>query len=140
MLHPCSNKTPEVTLFIVSTLVRSEMECNAGILFYTIFLLRCVAVITVAPGDQQSQCTTTQGSDAPGLDLVNAYTSTQTPLMDMYWYALAFGNFGNGVWESIKGSNGFQTDGVSACVFSSVQTASHAAGVCMHYKLYCVHV
>ena len=93
------------------------MEYNAGILFCTVFLLRCVAVITVAPADQQSQCTTTQGSDAPGLALVNAYTSTQTPLMDMYWYVLAFGNFGNGVWESIKGSNGYQTDGVSACVF-----------------------
>ena len=73
------------------------MGYNAGILFCTVFLLRCVAVITVAPGDQQSQCTTTEGSDPPGLDLVNAYTSTQTPLMEMYWYVLAFGNFGNGV-------------------------------------------
>ena len=140
MLHPCSNKTPEVTLFIVSTLVRSEMECNAGILFYTIFLLRCVAVITVAPGDQQSQCTTTQGSDAPGLDLVNAYTSTQTPLMDMYWYVLAFDNFNNGVWESIKGSNGFNSDGVSACVFSSVQTASQLVSAYIASYTVCVHV
>ena len=92
-----------------------KMGYSDCVLFCTVFLLRCVAVITVAiaPGDQQSQCTTTQGVDAPGLGLINAYTSTQTPLMDMYWYVLAFSNFGIGVWESIKGSNGFNADGVS---------------------------
>ena len=88
----------------------------ANLFVFTVLLLQYAGVIAVAPDDQQSLCTTTEGPDAPGLALVNAYTSMQTPLMDMYWYVLAFGNFGNGVWESIKGSNGHNADGVSACV------------------------
>ena len=94
-----------------------KMGYNANILLFAILVLWCDSAIAVAPGDQQSQCTTTQGSDPPGLVLVDAYTSRQTSLMDMYWYVLAFGNFGNGVWESIKGSNGHNADGVSVCVY-----------------------
>ena len=91
------------------------MEHRATIpLCIALVSLLCAGVIAVAPGDQQSQCITTGGSDSPGRALVNAYTRRQKPLMDMYWYALAFGNFGNGIWESIKGSNGFRGAGVSA--------------------------
>ena len=109
------------------------MERNVSILYVVLLALLCDGAIAVAPGDQQSQCTTTQGSDAPGLALVNAYTSRQTPLMDMYWYVLAFGNFNNGVWESIKGNNGHNADGVSVCVYYFC-TDSLTTGVCMHHK------
>ena len=107
------------------------MERNVSILYVVLLALLCDGAIAVAPGDQQSQCTTTEGSDPPGLALVNAYTSRQTPLMDMYWYFLAFGNFNNGVWEAIKGSNGLNADGVSVYVFSSVQTASLLVSACI---------
>ena len=108
-----------------------KMGYNANILLFAVLVLWCDGAMAVAPGDQQSHCTTTQGSDPLGLVLVNAYTSRQTPLMDMYWYRLAFGNSGNGVWESIKGNNGLNADGVSVYVFSSVQTASLLVSACI---------
>ena len=57
-----------------------------------------------APGDRQSQCLDTSTSNSLGQGLVGAYTSTQKPLLDSYWYGSLFGT--GAVWESIQGNEG----------------------------------
>ena len=69
-------------------------------------------VSSVAPGDKQSQCLDTSTSNSLGQALVNAYTETQKPLLDSYWYASLFGT--GAVWESIRGNSG--STGVSDCM------------------------
>ena len=49
-------------------------------------------VITVAPHDQQFQCTSTYLPTDPGHGLVGAYTQTHKPLMDPYWYSRLTGS------------------------------------------------
>ena len=78
-----------------------HMEMKATILF-AVVLLRSAGVNAVAPGDQQSSCFSTELPTSPGHGLINAYTSTQRPLMDSYWYDRVVGT--TGVWDFIEGN------------------------------------
>ena len=83
----------------------------------TVLLLQGTGVSSVAPGDQQSQCFDTSTSTSVGQALVNAYTETQKPLLDSYWYVVVYGRTG-AVWESIQGNSG--STGVSDCMLMVV--------------------
>ena len=85
------------------------MELKAIIL--TLALLGAAGLVTAsAPDDQQNQCTKRELPTDPGHGLVGAYTSTQRPLMDSYWYTRLVGS--TGVWDFIQGNDG--RNGVSA--------------------------
>ena len=57
---------------------------------------------SAAPYDQQDQCTRTEVPTDPGHGLVSAYTNTQKPLMDSYWYSTVVES--TGVWSFILGN------------------------------------
>ena len=89
------------------------MEYNkATILLFAVLQLLGAKVTAVAPDDQQAQCTSTTLPTSLGHGLVGAYTNTQKPLMDSFWYNPLTGS--NGVWHFIQGNIG--TTGVSASV------------------------
>ena len=75
-----------------------------SILLCTVLLLQGILVSSIAPGDQQSQCLDTSSNKSLGHVLVNAYTKTQKPLLDSYWYISLFGT--GAVWKSIGGNSG----------------------------------
>ena len=76
---------------------------KAFILVFAILHLLGAGVNAVAPGDQQSVCLSTEFPFSPGHVLVGAYTSTQKPLMDSYWYDRVVGS--TGVWVFIQNDN-----------------------------------
>ena len=81
-------------------------EYTASFLLCAVLLLQGgTRVSSVAPGDKQSQCLDTSTSTSLGQALVNAYTESQKPLFDSYWYFSLFGRSG-AVWESIGASSG----------------------------------
>ena len=82
---------------------------KAFILVFAILHLLSAGVNAVAPGDQQSTCLSTDVPTSPGHGLVGAYTSTQRPLMDSYWYDRVVGS--TGVWAFIEGNG--DNNGVS---------------------------
>ena len=59
----------------------------ASILLCSVLLLQGIRVSSVTPGGQQSEC----------FNQVNAYRSTQKPLLNSYWYASLLGT--GAVWE-----------------------------------------
>ena len=76
----------------------------SSILLVTALLHQGIRVSSVAPGDQQSQCFDTSNPNSPGHELINAYTETQKPLLDSYWYSILIDQVGV-VWKSIGGNN-----------------------------------
>ena len=84
------------------------MELKTTVL---LFALLSAGVSAIAPGDIQSQCTSTTLPTDPGHGLVGAYTNTQKPLMDSYWYNRLTGS--TGVWDFIQGN--VDSNGVSTC-------------------------
>ena len=75
---------------------------KAFIPVFAILHLLSAGVNAVAPVDQQSTCLSTEFPTSPGHQLVGAYTSTQRPLMDSYWYDRVVGS--TGVWAFIEGN------------------------------------
>ena len=93
------------------------MQIESTILLLAILQLLGAGVIAaVAPDDQQSQCTSTEFPTSPGHGLVGAYTNTQKPLMDSYWYNPLAGS--NGVWHLIH--ENVDTTGVSAPIICTI--------------------
>ena len=85
-----------------SSIIILSMDNKATILLFAVVQLLGAKVIAVAPGDIQSQCTSTTLPTDPGHGLVGAYTNTQKPLMDSYWYNRLTGS--TGVWDFIQGN------------------------------------
>ena len=79
-----------------------QMIVAMVVLLLAVLQLLSAGVDAVAPNDQQTECTNTDTPTSPGNGLVNAYTSTQKPLMDSYWYQRVVGS--TGVWTFIQGN------------------------------------
>ena len=88
-----------------------------------------------APADQQQQCIATNVPTDPGHMLVGAYSATQKPLLDSFWYVRVFGN--GGVWTGIQGNTG--DNGVSIFVVTFIVIFLSASGYSgQEDKLHCV--
>ena len=92
-----------------------KMRHRVVICVFLVLNLEIASCQPSAPSDQQQQCIVTNVPSDPGHGLVGAYSDTQKPLLDSYWYERVFGG-SNAVWTGIRENTG--DTGVSINVVS----------------------